>query len=94
MKSLTILYMNGCPYCRMAKRALDELQDADGRFSEVPVRWIEENRETEAAAAYSDYWYVPSLYLEDRKLYEASPADRYEDILAQVRRALELAAEA
>lgn len=91
MKTLTILHQNFCPYCRMARRAVQELQAEDARFAAVPVRWIEENAQRAEAAPYTDYWYVPSLYLEGEKLYEASPRDGYEDIRAQVRRGLELA---
>ena len=91
MKTLTILHMSFCPYCRMARRAVQELQAEDARFAAVPVRWIEENAQRAEAEAFTDYWYVPSLYLDGRKLYEASPRDRYEDIRGQVRRGLELA---
>ncbi len=91
MRTLTILHLNSCPYCHMARRAVQELQAEDARFSAVPVRWIEENVQYAEAQAYPDYWYVPSLYLEGEKLYEASPRDRYEDIRSQVRRGLELA---
>ena len=91
MKTLTILHMDFCPYCQMARRAVQELQAEDARFAAVPVRWIEENAQRAEAEAFTDYWYVPSLYLEGRKLYEASPRDRYADIRDQVRRGLELA---
>ena len=91
MKTLTILYLRGCPYCHMARRAAEALQSGDARLAQVPIRWIEENREREAALPYQDYWYVPSLYLEGVKLYEAHPGDSYETILEQVRQGLERA---
>ncbi len=93
MKTLTILVMRGCPYCLMAKRAVEALQSEDERFARVPVRWIDENRDREAALPYSDYWYVPSLYIDGEKLYEANPGDSYEAILEQVRLGLERAAQ-
>ncbi len=91
MKTLTILYMRGCPYCRMAKKAVEALQSENARLAQVPVTWIDENREREAALPYQDYWYVPSLYIDHEKLYEAHPGDTYEAILEQVRLGLERA---
>ena len=93
MKTLTILVMRGCPYCRMAKKAVEELQSEDASLAQVPVRWIDENREREAALPYQDYWYVPSLYIDGEKLYEAHPGDSYETILEQVRLGLARAAQ-
>lgn len=93
MKTLTILVMRGCPYCRMAKKAVEELQSEDAGLAQVPVRWIDENREREAALPYRDYWYVPSLYIDGEKLYEAHPGDSYEAIREQVRLGLSRAAQ-
>lgn len=91
MKTLTILVMRGCPYCRMAQRAVEALQSEDERLAQVPVTWIDENRDRAAALPYQDYWYVPSLYINGEKLYESHPGDTYEAILEQVRLGLERA---
>ena len=88
-KKLTILHLNNCPYCRKARRALAELQAENAAYRAVAVEWIEEQRQSEAAGRYTDYYYVPTIYAGDRKLYEASPADDYEAIKAAVKRALE-----
>ena len=90
MKALTILYMLGCPYCRSAKQALAELQAETPAYARVDVTWIDENRDA-AAQAYQDYWYVPTVYLGQEKLYEASPTENYAAIKAQVQRCLDRA---
>ncbi|MBQ9195695.1 MAG: glutaredoxin family protein [Clostridia bacterium] len=89
-KELTIFYMEGCPYCINARRALKELQEQSADYAAVPVRWIDENKEAALADSY-DYYRVPTIYLERQKLYEASPAHRYEEIRRRVEEALQTA---
>ena len=50
---------------------------------------IEEERESETAGRYTDYYYVPTIYAGADKLYEAHPSDSYEKIKAEVKRALD-----
>ena len=88
-KKLTILHLDDCPYCRKARQALDELQEADHAYRGVAVEWIEENRQPEAAVRYTDYYYVPTIYAGGQKLYEARPGDDYETIKANVKKALD-----
>ena len=71
MQPVTLFYLTGCPYCVKAKRALEELKEENAAYGEVPLTWIEESREPELAGRY-DYYYVPSLFLGEKKLYEAS----------------------
>ena len=88
-KKLTILHLDDCPYCHKARRALGELQEAEPTFRDVEVEWIEEERQSEAAGRYTDYYYVPTIYAGERKLYEAHPGDSYEKIKANVKKALD-----
>ncbi|MBR1710968.1 MAG: thioredoxin family protein [Clostridia bacterium] len=85
-QSLTIFYMEGCPYCRNAKKAVQELQKADPRYASIPLTWIDENKEPELASAH-DYYYVPTIYLGNRKLYEASPSQGYTEIRNEIENA-------
>ena len=55
MKEIELFYLNGCPYCRNAERALTELRKEDPRYATVKIRWIEENRERELADS-RDYY--------------------------------------
>ena len=86
-KEITIFYMEGCPYCVNARKAVQELQGQNADYAAVRVNWIDENKEAELAASY-DYFRVPTIYDGREKLYEASPADRYADIRRQVENAL------
>ena len=88
MKELELFYLNSCPYCINARRALDELVKETPAFGEIAIRWIEESQEP-ALAASRDYYYVPTLYFRGEKLYEAKPSHGYEAIKENIRTALE-----
>lgn len=90
MKKLDIFYMEGCPYCRNARKVLAELISEDPEKGKIPVEWIDENRYPEKTGGH-DYYYVPSIFCEQEKLYEAHPGDDYDFIREQVRKALEYA---
>ena len=93
MADVTIFHQAFCPYCRMAKKALEALKAEQPAYAGIRVRWIDENLQRGLADQY-DYWYVPSVYLGTRKLYEADPSEGYEEIKAQLRAALDRALEA
>lgn len=88
MKNVTLFYLTNCPYCHNAKRALDELFSYDQRYSEIEIKWIEESQESEFAAQY-DYYYVPTVYFGDKKLYEADPSEDYADCKLKLKSALD-----
>lgn len=87
MKKLRIFYLEHCPYCRKAREALNELKTENAEYENAQVEWIEETRSPEIADGY-DYYRVPSIFCDDKKLYECSPADDYVKIKAQVEEAL------
>lgn len=88
MKELELFYLHSCPYCIHARQAIDALVKETPAFGEIAIRWIEESREP-ALAGSRDYYYVPTLYFQGEKLYEASPAHDYEAIKENIRAALE-----
>ena len=90
-KKLAVLHLDDCHYCHKARQALDELCAENSAYRDVEVEWIEEERESEAASRYTDYYYVPTIYAGAEKLYEAHPGDGYDKIKAEVRKALEAA---
>ena len=92
MAEITIFEQAFCPYCRMAHKALKALAEENPAYAGVNVRWIDENRQR-GLADQCDYWYVPSVYLGARKLYEADPAQGYEAIKASLKAALDQALE-
>ena len=90
METLTLFYLENCPYCRNARAALEALRSRDPAYGTVEVALIEESRQPELADRY-DYFRVPTIFAGEEKLYEARPFDSYEVIEANVRAALDRA---
>ena len=90
MKEIEIFYLTGCPYCRHAEKAVEELLSENEAFSSLSLRWIEE-RKNKALADSRDYYYVPTIYYNGEKLYECSPAHDYAAIKAAFKAAFEKA---
>lgn len=88
MKELELFYLSNCPYCINARKALDELVKENPAFGEISIRWIEESQEPVLAGS-RDYYYVPTLYYQGEKLYEAKLSHNYEAIKGNIRAALE-----
>lgn len=85
MSKLIIFYLEHCPYCQNAKKAVKEL--ANEIPPNVELEWIEESLHPDIADQY-DYYYVPSIFKNGKKLYECSPADNYEAIKCHFQQAL------
>lgn len=92
MRELLMFVLEGCPYCRMALAALEELRREEPGYRSVPVRLVDEEREADFADRF-DYYAVPSLFLDGSKLFEARPGMSFVRIRAELRRALDTAAE-
>ncbi len=90
MKDLTLFYLEGCPYCRNARRALEELEAENPAYAAVPIDWVEESQQPGLAGRY-DYYYVPTVYAGARKLYEARPGESFAQCKASLRSALDFA---
>ncbi len=90
MNKLTVFYLEHCPYCRNAMRAVKELEAEIPGFSPDGIDWIEETRNPEIADRY-DYYRVPSVFLGEKKLYECSPSDDYASIKRHLKEAVEAA---
>ena len=88
MKKITLFYLTNCPYCHDARRALAELSKENPAYAAISVDWIEESQEAELANQY-DYYYVPSIFAGDKKLYEAKPSENYASIKKNVKEALD-----
>ncbi len=92
MKKLRIFYLESCPYCIKAADALKELKTENPDFEKVETEWIEESRSPETADNYN-YYYVPSIFCDDVKLYECSPGEDYSEIKRRFAAAFRAAAE-
>ena len=88
MKELELFYLHGCPYCSNARKAITELLEETPAFGEIAIHWIEESEEP-ALVTGRDYYYVPSLFFREEKLYEAKPSHDYGTIKEKLRAALE-----
>ena len=68
MKRLTLFYLEYCPFCKKARAAIDELKKQD-RYKDIEIEMIEESKQPEVADKY-DYYYVPTFYIDGRKVHE------------------------
>ena len=90
MKKLTVFYLEGCPYCRKAVKAVKELRAENPAWARLDMAWIEESASPEIAERY-DYYFVPSVFLGEEKLYECSPAHDGAEIRRQMERCMRAA---
>ena len=90
MKKLTFIYLKGCPYCKKAMKAFDALLNANDEYKKVEIDAVEEGENPDRIASL-DYYHVPTYYIGDDKLFEASPGNSYEVIEAATKKALEAA---
>jgi len=73
MGTIIILITSWCPYCRRALSWIDELKNENPNYSKVEMKIIDEEMEPEAARKY-DYYYVPTFYVDDQKIFEGVPS--------------------
>lgn len=90
MKDITMFVMTGCPYCRQAKQAIKELQDENSSYSSVKIHEINETVQPDIADQY-DYYYTPTMFIGEDKLYEAHPGESYDECKANVQKTLNAA---
>ena len=90
MKRMTakVFYFPTCPYCVKAKRAIEELKEERPEYQNIEIEWIDEHKNISLADQY-DYYYVPTIFYGEEKLYEASPAHSYNDIRENIRLAFD-----
>ena len=90
MKTVELFYLPGCPYCVKARKALEELKAENADYERVPLKWIDESEEVDYANEHN-YYYVPSVYFNGRKVFEAHPGDSLEKIKTGIRSAFDKA---
>ena len=88
MKNISLFYLANCPYCHDARKALAELNEENPAYAAISVDWIEESQQAELANQY-DYYYVPSIFAGNKKLYEVNPSEDYASIKKNVKEALD-----
>ena len=90
MKKVMAFRLDGCPYCRQAIKAVEELSAENEKYASVSIEWIEENKHPEISAKY-DYYYVPTFFVDGVKVYEARRGESYEECRENVKRVFEKA---
>lgn len=91
MKKIVMIKIPGCPYCAKARKAMAALQEEEA-YRHVQVEEIDETTQPELAAPYGkDYYYVPSLFIDGEKQFEAKPGMEYDTIYAAVKEAFDKA---
>ena len=88
MKKITLIKMEGCPYCAAAFKAIDEVQK---NYAATELEVIDENLQPALAEKFNDYYYVPSMYVDGKKIYEAHPGESYNECFANVQKVFEAA---
>lgn len=68
MKPITLFYLKNCPFCKKAEAAISEFQKQD-RYKDIEINRIEESVHPEIAEKY-DYYYVPTFYIDGKKVHE------------------------
>lgn len=87
MKSVKLFHLTHCPYCVKAKEAILELCE-DPKYESIPVESINEEEHPELAAQFN-YYYVPTIFYGEEKLYEAQPGQKYGEIRKHIREAFD-----
>ena len=90
MKAVELFYLPACPYCAKARKAIEELKTEAENYGRVPVRWINEAEEADYASEH-DYYHVPTVYFNGKKVFEAHPGDSLQKIKAGIRDAFDKA---
>lgn len=90
MEKILMFYMPGCPYCAQAERVLKDLYRENPAYQKIGIQRVDETREVAFANSF-DYYYVPTMYIDGKKLYEACPGETHEMCKKQVRAVLEAA---
>ena len=84
MDMVKLFFLPDCPYCVRALRAISELCAENPAYVKIDVEKINERQQPEIADSY-DYYYVPTFFYGDEKLFEAKPGMSYEVIREQVK---------
>ena len=72
MKKILMFTMESCPYCKEARKYMEELFDKYPEYKELDIEIIDEVEHPDIADQY-DYYYVPTYYLDGEKFHEGIP---------------------
>lgn len=93
MKSIIAFDMVGCPYCANAHKAIQELINENPTFKSIPIQWVDDANAGELFKTHP-YTYVPNMWFDTNKQYEAHPGETYEETKGKIKAVLENALKA
>jgi len=71
MKKILMFELAYCPYCREAKRFMDEILAEHPEYAAIEIEHVDEGRDRARAMKY-DYYYVPTYYVDGVKVHEGA----------------------
>lgn len=71
MKPIRMFMLPSCPYCISADRMMNQLVKENPAYSDIPVERINESAQKALADSF-DYYYVPTYYVDGKKLHEGA----------------------
>lgn len=69
MKEVMLFKLTHCPHCKLALRLQEELFAAHPEWRDIPLKIVDEAEEPALANSY-DYYYVPTYYVDGKKVHE------------------------
>lgn len=69
MKELMLFYFPECPHCKNAFKWQEEIFQEHPEYRQINIKAVNERAEPEYADTF-DYFYVPTYYMDGRKLCE------------------------
>ena len=69
MKNVTMFITDWCPHCDRAKMWIEELKQENPKYKDIKVEIVDEEKHPGISKKY-DYYYVPTYYVEDNKIFE------------------------
>ncbi len=82
--------MKGCPYCRTADIVIEELRNERIEYNNIKII-RHEDLSPEAQKYGKNYYYVPSMFVDGKKIYEAHPGETIDECRTMVRKTFEAA---
>ena len=83
MADLTIYILKYCGFCKRALNHVEEVLAENPELKQVGIELVDEAVERERARKL-DYYYVPTFYIDDRKVHEGAVTRRHvESILRE-----------
>ncbi len=91
MTPITFFHLTHCPYCAFARKAIEKLTQEHPEYAAVKIDAVDEENPPADIADFYDYYYVPTMYVGEQKIFEAHPGADYEEIKEELAKAFEAA---